>query len=263
MAETHWINDVLEGDRCRRIKSTYELNPYLTEQQVKDIESDVPVYREADGTEVTDWSLTYSGDGDLIKGDPVQWAVYGLGQRAISPDLIYNKRTEGAWPQKDDSDVTADAYGLDFGYSAPMALVRVAFRDVEGEDTNAHVDELVYEERLTTADLIEEMDEMGVRKDVPLYCDAAEPDRIEELQRAGYDAQKAKKSVEAGIDKVNEHRLVFTPRSVNAQAEASRYRRKDGSEKPVKEDDHLMDALRYAIFTHRTQPKRRVRSTSY
>ncbi len=257
MAATHWLEDVLKSGRVRRIKSTYELNPYLSAAQKKDIESDVPVYREADGTTVTDWDLTYEGDGELIKGDPVEWAVYGRGERAISPNLIYNKRTEKEWPGG-----KPDAYGVDFGYSAPMALVRVKFADVEGEDTNAHVDELVYERGLTTADLIGQMDEIGVSSSIPIYCDAAEPDRIEELERAGYDAQKAKKSVTAGIDKVKEHRLAFSPRSVNLQAEASRYRRKPGSDKPVKEDDHGMDATRYAIFTHTTTPDQSVSSYS-
>ncbi|MCS3827430.1 phage terminase large subunit [Salinibacter ruber] len=257
MAATHWLESVLKSDRVRRIKSTYQLNPYLTEAQVKDIESDVPVYREADGEEIVDWDLTYEGDGELIKGDPVEWAVYGLGKRAISPDLIYNKRTEKPWPG-----AAPECYGVDFGYSAPMALVRVTFQDVEGEDTNAHVDELVYERGLTTADLIGQMDEIGVSKSTPIYCDAAEPDRIEELERAGYDARKAKKSVTAGLDKVKEHRLAFTPSSVNLQAEASRYRRKAGSDKPVKANDHGMDALRYAIFTHTTTPDQSVSSYS-
>jgi phage terminase large subunit len=247
-AASHWIDtQVLGSGRTRRIKSTYKHNPFLSEAQVQDIESDVPVYREEGGRLVKDWDLTYSGSGQLVKGDPVQWAVHGLGQRATSPHLIYQKRQEGPWPGG------VDCYGLDFGYSNPMALVRVAFdQDVVGEDTHACVDELVYAEQLTTADLIERMQSLGVRKDVPLYCDAAEPDRIEELQRAGYKAIKAKKSVTAGIDKVNEHVLRFTPRSVNLQAEASRYRRKPGSEDPVKADDHGMDALRYAIFTHLT-----------
>ncbi|MCS4139570.1 phage terminase large subunit [Salinibacter ruber] len=258
MASAHWVNDVLKTGRVRRIKSTYKLNPYLTDAQVKDIESDVPVYREADGTTVTDWDLTYDGDGELIKGDPVEWAVYGLGKRAISPNLIYNKRCEKPWPE-----AKAECYGLDFGYSAPMALVRVQFQDAEGEDTNAHVDELVYERGLTTGDLIERMGEIDVSKSTPIYCDHAEPDRIEELERAGYDAKKAKKSVTAGIDKVKEHRLAFTPSSVNLQAEASRYRRKPDSDKPVKQDDHGMDAMRYAIFTHATRPTRRVSTASY
>jgi phage terminase large subunit len=257
-AATHWLEDILEADNVRRIKSTYELNPHLTEAQIEAIESDVPVYREADGTEVVDWDLTYTGDGELIKGDPVEWAVYGRGERAISPDLIYNKRCEKEWPGGEPA-----AYGLDFGFSNPMALVRVQFADVEGEDTNAHVDELVYERGLTTGDLIERMDDLGVSTSTPIYCDNAEPDRIEELQREGYDAKKAKKSVTAGIDKVKEHRLAFTPRSVNLHSEASRYRRKPNSDKPVKEDDHGMDATRYAIFTHTTQPTRRVSAASY
>lgn len=257
-ASTHWITDqILGSGRTRVIRSTYRHNRFLSDAQVQDIESDVPVYREADGTEVVDWNLTYDGDGELIKGDPVEWAVYGRGERAISPDLIYNKRCEKPWPGAEPA-----AYGLDFGYSAPMALVRVQFQDAEGEDTNAHVDELVYERGLTTGDLIERMGEIGVSKSTPIYCDNAEPDRIEELQRAGYKAKKAKKSVTAGIDKVKEHRLAFTPDSVNLQAEASRYRRKPGSDKPVKADDHGMDALRYAIFTHTTTPDQSVSSYS-
>jgi len=260
-APSHWIDNEVRGSgRTRVIKSTYLHNKgFLTEAQIKDIEADIPVYREEDGSIVKDRNLNYEGDGELIKGDPVEWAVHGLGIRASSPHIIYQKTTESPWPQG----ITPDAYGVDFGYTAPMALCAVAFTDQEGEDMNAHVDEVIYEKELTTADLIDRMDDKGIDKSTPIYCDSAEPDRIEEICRHGYNAQKAKKSVTAGIDKVKEHRLAFTPRSVNYKAEASRYRRQPGSDKPVKKDDHGMDSMRYAIFTHTTKPQKRVASASY
>lgn len=159
-----------------------------------------------------------------------------------------NGKTVEKWvPEKIDDEV----YGLDFGYNNPTALVRVGIAD----NDRTYVDELIYESHLTNADLIERMKALGVRKRQPMFCDHAEPQRIEELRRAGFNAKPANKDVSAGIDSVKRRSLIVTSNSVNLMLELRAYRwdeyrgSEDLKDVPIKLKDHACDALRYAVHS--------------
>jgi len=226
----HWIVDRYEGSEgARWHTSTYEDNPFLPEKQRREIEA-------------------------LREKDPWAWKVYGLGQRARPATSIYRD----VEPLQERPDV--DVYGLDFGYNDPMVLVGVARRDTAPQPTLG-VWCLLHESHLTTSDLTSRMDELGVSKTRPIICDSAEPDRIEQLQRAGYNAKPAKKgqgSVKGGIDYVKQHRLrIGGPEGDVARREHRNYRwqtRQNGdpTDEPVDTDDHAPDAVRYAAHTHYT-----------
>jgi len=87
----------------------------------------------------------------------------------------------------------------------------------------------------------------------PIYCDTNEPRAIEQLKREGFDARKADKAVETGIRYVSSIRdTLNVARSLtNLRSEFGSYQYKDGgdSDNILKENDHLMDAMRYALFT--------------
>jgi len=97
-----------------------------------------------------------------------------------------------------------------------------------------------------------------------MYCDSAEPDRIQQLQRAGYNAKPAKKgqgSVKAGIDWMKQHTIRVGGRAGEAaRREFRNYRwqtREGGqpTDDPVDTDDHAPDMARYGAHTHyATQP---------
>lgn len=180
--------------------------------------------------------------------DRAFYEVYALAQWGTFKGLIYTTwETMTDYPKHPDDTY----YGLDFGFNKPTALVRVDEKDDEGFLT-----EIIYEAGLTNTDLIAKLDELGVSKDAPIYCDSAEPDRIEELCRAGYNAKPADKAVSAGIISVKSMKLHTRPENVNLNREASTYKwaeDRDGNllDQPVKLDDHLMDATRYAVHTHR------------
>jgi phage terminase large subunit len=145
--------------------------------------------------------------------------------------------------------------GQDFGYNVPSALV-----DIEFYEGGVYWDELIYEPKLTTNDLIERYKDLDLSKQCPMYCDNAEPKTIEEIHRAGYNALPADKDVTEGIRKCKSMPLYITKRSANVIKEAKSYKwRKDKNEKvldePVKLNDHAMDAGRYGTFTHLTTPK--------
>jgi len=140
-------------------------------------------------------------------------------------------------------------YGIDWGGSAPTAIL--ALRQA-GDDWYA-VDEF-YERRVVNDTIIAELERMeAAHGPGPIYCDSNEPRAIEQLNREGFDAREADKSVETGIRYVSSlrDRLHVARSCTNLQSEFGAYQYKDGgdSDNVLKENDHLMDAMRYALFT--------------
>lgn len=221
--EASWVYDV--ADRHCLIHSTYKDNPFLPPEQIQEIES-------------------------LKEADENLWQVFGLGLRGKSQEIIYTHYKQAPFPT--DCEV---AYGVDFGFNVPSAVVKVGFYEKA-----VYADEVLYETRLTTSDLIERL--RGIPKSAELFCDSAEPKTIEELRRAGYNAKPAEKDVYAGIQKVKSQPLYVTPGSLNLIKELKSYKwklDKDGKihpdETPVKFQDHILDALRYAVFTKLTKAR--------
>jgi phage terminase large subunit len=182
--------------------------------------------------------------------DDFMWKVYGLGQRGASKELIYTAyKICNQLPGKGDK-----FYGLDFGFTVPTALV-----EVEHYEGSNYVDEVIYQTGLTTPQIIERLKLKGITNEI-IYCDSAEPDRIDELIKAGFNAKKAIKDVVAGIVKVKSFPLYITSRSKNIISEIGGYKWETDNngevlaDKPVKLNDHSMDAKRYAIMTHLNAP---------
>jgi phage terminase large subunit len=224
--EYSWVYEVADKAGNKLIVSTYLNNlANLTKEQIAEIEG-------------------------LKDADENLWRVFGLGQRGTSSETIYTH-----WKMCDELPMRGEiVYGQDFGYNVASALVRIEF--YEGA---VYWDELLYEPKLTTNDLIEKYKTVDVSKTGNIYCDAAEPKTIEELCRAGYNAISADKDVTEGIRKVKGMPLYITKRSANLLKEVRSYKWKtdrDGKvlDEPVKFNDHAMDAGRYGTFTHLTNP---------
>lgn len=226
--EYHWIYDKLQSrEDADFFVSTYRDNPYLEKELIEEIER-------------------------LQQADDNYWRVYGLGQRGISQETIYTHWNYGDFP--DNCEVV---YGIDFGYNVPSAVIKIGFK--EG---GCYVQEMLYETKLTTNDLIERLKGLGIDRYDELFCDNAEPKTIEEMTRAGFNAKPAEKDVYAGIQKVKSMPLFVTNNSSNLIKEIKSYKwklDKDGKihpdEVPVKFNDHAMDAMRYGIFTKLNRPK--------
>lgn len=145
-------------------------------------------------------------------------------------------------------------YGVDWGFKNPATILAIL---VKGGEYYV-VDEL-YETRYTTEEHADEavdmVDEWGSGV---FYCDPSEPSNIEEFKRAGISARGAENDVVPGIQRVSANRenIHVYANCQNLINEFGLYRYKDDSnkEQPVKETDHLMDALRYAIFTYESGP---------
>jgi phage terminase large subunit len=179
---------------------------------------------------------------DLINQDENYYRVYVLGEWGSLDNLVYrNWKSVAALPEKLD----AWAYGLDLGYNNPSAIVRVGIKDRE-----VFVEERLYQTHMTNSQIIEFLSHEP-RGDI--YCDPTELQHIEEIKGAGYRAFPANKDVKLGIDLCKRQTLYITLDSANLikEIQGYQYRKdRDGSvrDEPVKYADHLVDAMRYAVY---------------
>lgn len=226
ISSKHWLKKYFFDsirDNCFKLKSTYLDNKFLDQDYINELEN-------------------------LKDIDPYFYDVYALGEWGNLSGAIYtNWSVVNTVPSADK--VTETVYGLDFGFNVPTALVKVSCYDGE-----YWIEELLYRSSLTNQDLIQELKRLNIKGRI--YCDAAEPQRIDELCKAGFKATKADKSVMPGILFLMEQKLHITENSLNVLKEIDMYSwkaDKEGNsldEGPVKFLDHAMDAMRYAIYSH-------------
>jgi PBSX family phage terminase large subunit len=147
--------------------------------------------------------------------------------------------------------------GVDFGYTNPAAIV------VIGRDFDNHfwIVEEWYKTGKTTAEIIERCKQLRTRWNInQFYPDPAEPDRIEEMTRAGLACRDVSKDIDNGVDavrnlfKTNRLKIQHDCENLLYEVETYHYPEKkfgrNEKEQPVKEDDHALDALRYAIYSN-------------
>jgi phage terminase large subunit len=179
--------------------------------------------------------------------DPNWWNIYGLGKLGKIEGLVY--------PYFDQVDALPSGdvfYGLDFGYTDPVALVKCV---VIGKALYSQ--ELIYQSGLTNEDLTRRMVELGIKKGHDeIFADAAEPKSIEEIYRLGFNikpAPKGEDSVDFGHKKLREYKQYWTKDSLNCIKEQRNFRYvqdKNGklTDKTTHVWSHGMDARRYAVI---------------
>lgn len=186
---------------------------------------------------------------NLVKHDRTYFLIYRKGEWASPGNIIYtNWRVVPTFPRRFNN----TGYGLDFGFNAPTALI-----EISELDTVLYERELLYERKLTNAQLIEKLKILippPVRHRM-IVADCAAPDRIEEIYRAGFNIHpcvKGKSSVRFGIDRVKRYDIRVLSTSVNLIIEKQTYKWKEDKfgntlDEPVPFKDHLMDAERYYL----------------
>jgi phage terminase large subunit len=221
--EEGWIHQRLEKEPdVTVIRSTHKDNPFISDE-----------YRK----------ILY----DLKETDQTFYKIYTLGEYAQLTNLIYTN-----WDILETFPDTFDEiiYGLDFGFVNQNALLEVGIKDTE-----YYLTERLYQTHMTNQDLIEQLKTLVQPQSTTIYADSAEPARIEEIARAGFDIQAANKKVFDGIDHVKSHKLHIDQNSTNLVNEIRAYKYKEDrngnvKEEPVKFRDHLLDAVRYSTYTH-------------
>lgn len=91
---------------------------------------------------------------------------------------------------------------------------------------------------------------------IPFYADSARPEHVARFVREGLKTQNANKAVLSGIEEVaklfKEEKLFVLESAVTKfKDEIYQYVWNKKTGEPVKENDDVLDSLRYAIYTHR------------
>lgn len=232
--KTHWIykeffgiwdesQNYAENELLSILKTTYKDNRFLTAEDVFRLENEK---------------------------DPYYYQVYTLGNWGSLGDVIFKN-----WHVEDLTEYAKQAdklyFGLDFGFSSdPAAVVKVAY---DKPRKKIYILDELYERGLTNGMLASVLKPFSASNYVT--CDTAEPKSIMELKQLGINAVSAKKgpdSVEHGIQWLQGHEIVVDVKCQNMKNELSTYqwrRDKDGNSMkvPAAGNDHLCDALRYAL----------------
>jgi phage terminase large subunit len=218
-----WAHTELRNDpKTLWIHSTYLDNPYLTPEQIAEIERN--------------------------KNNKAWWSIYGEGIIAESESQIYT-----GWQLIDEipHEARLERYGLDFGYTNDPTVIIAIYKYNGG----IILDEVAYQTGMKNkmiADLLANLPKSLV------IADSAEPKSIDEI--AGYGisiigATKGQGSVNRGIDYVQSQKISITKRSVKTIKAYRNYLwMRDKDDKIINEPDdsihewsNSMDALRYGI----------------
>ncbi len=223
-AHTELVNNPQRNANVAFVKVTYLDNECLDEDSVADIE-------EERGDGANNW-----------------WRVYGLGEIGSLEGNVYQ-----GWQSIDRTEIEKGKlirYGLDFGYNEPTALVAI----YELEDRATGIVELLYKNHMTDDDYKTSFEELKIDPSVLIVADAARPETIAAIRRDGYRciaALKDKGSVMRGIKRVTKRAIRYYGKNLEREFLTYAWRKKKSTgetlEEPQDGNDHLMDALRYAI----------------
>jgi len=137
--------------------------------------------------------------------------------------------------------------GVDFGWTNPSAALLIGY---DGDDRSYILDEF-YQNRTQTETLIEEIKEMG-HNECQVVCDSSQPQTIDVFCKAGLVASGNKSKREDGIAELGgrfhvqgdkKPRIYVSSRCTHWINEVMVYNAE------VKENDHAIDATRYAVMS--------------
>lgn len=192
---------------------------------------------------------------DMRRRSPRRYAVAGLGEWGVEEGLVFEN-----WRVEEFDIHTLQSperyrhvFGLDYGYANdPTAFIAAA---VDPQDKRLLIYDEHYEKRMLNSDIARMIRLKGYAKE-RIRADSAEPKSNEDLRRMGLNrltaAAKGPDSVLNGIMRLQEYEMIVKPACTHTIAELSAYcweqdptgRRLN---RPADRDNHLMDALRYAM----------------
>lgn len=233
-----WLNEVVEArQNCITIRSTYRDNEFLTPEQVAEIESN--------------------------RNDRNWWKVYGEGQIGTLDGLIYNFELVDNLPAVTEMDSLVEIQGLDFGFTNdPTARVQVV---ADPRKKILWARQRCYKTHMLNRHIIEDLQQDGVTRRTEVYADCAEPKSIAEIKEAGYNVIPCDKDAPVRSDKLKFQlqwmqgwTLNVTKDSIDLIRELRNYtwdKDRDGNplNQPIDKFNHLLDALRYAVWTRFAQ----------
>lgn len=216
-----------EKDRTDFIILTYKDNEALAPTIREAIESREP----KKGEEPSNW-----------------WTVYGLGQIGSLEGNIY-----GGWRKATEDDyknAKLIRYGLDFGFSNDETGMVAIY---EKEDGELIIEQKLYQTGILGSQYGDKLRAAHIDPNVLIVADSARPEIIAEIKAQGFrivGADKNAGSVLRGIDRVKQHQIAYDGKDLEREYLSYQWRTKRTGEvldEPQDGNDHLMDALRYAV----------------
>lgn len=201
----------------------------------------------------------------LKQKKPDEYAVYALGEwGSLKQGLVFPQYTI---IQDFPADCKRWGYGLDWGfYPDPTALIRCGIGNGK-----LYLDEVIYENNLTSATRAEMMKRRGVLPSQKIVADP-NPEAIAEMRTKGFhnieSAKKGPGSIKSGISLMKSFDIRLTARSENLKLEFDNYEwEKDRMSEtptgdPIDKWNHGIDAARYWASNNAVQQEIRIRSTA-
>lgn len=189
----------------------------------------------------------------MERNNPRRYRVAGLGDWGVIDGLVYEKWTEQAFTLEDLPKDAQSAFGLDFGYTNDPTAFFCGF--LSFSERRLYVWDELYRKGMSNKAIQAEITRMGYAKE-KITADSAEPKSIDELRGLGLirvsGAKKGKDSINNGIQWIQDLEIIIHPRCVNFLMEISTYQwKKDKFDnklnEPEDDNNHLMDAMRYAL----------------
>ena len=232
--KTHWIyseffshwddsKSSYQDDDLSILKTTYKDNVYLTEGDRKQLENE---------------------------SDPYYYNVYSLGNWGVLGHIIFkNWHTEDLSAQiKQFDNIRA---GMDFGYSSdPNALIKL---HIDNTRKKIYIFDEWYQAGMSDEELLK-VGKKFFGKEI-VTCDSAEPKTIDFLAVNGINTTPAVKgtdSINRGIRFLQGYEIIVDIRCQNMKNELEQYHWQEDKygnamARPVDKNNHLIDALRYAV----------------
>lgn len=229
----HWLYDFCEGatrpESSIYSQSTFRDNPFLPDEYVKALED---MYRTNPN------KARVFCDGNW--GADVEGLVY---KNHVLSDFDINELIKQGLEVR---------VGIDWGFVDPTTVVVSLFDKPKKE---IYIIGEFYKRGATLEEIKDGIIQLGISKQ-KMYCDGAEPDKVDYLRRNGFNAVSAKKgagSVKAGISFLQDMKIICHESCVNVAAELENYvYLKDKKTGQYIEDSydhdfsHTMDAIRYS-----------------
>lgn len=225
-----WAHEELvekQPERTSFLILTYLDNEALSKQERENIETRKP----KQGEEPSNW-----------------WTVYGLGQIGSLEGNVY-----AGWVEADANTIKQGRlirYGLDFGFSNDETALAAVY---ELDDGKTGLLEIIYKKGMLGSQYPEILMSYNIDPSVLIVADSARPEIIAEIKAKGWrivGADKNPGSVKRGIDRVSQRQIVYCGKNLKREYLSYQWRKKRTGEildEPQDGNDHILDAIRYAI----------------
>jgi len=240
--------EVIPRKDCDYLCLTYKDNEFLSEEEKNEIES----YKEQayHNTELEDYDTDENTKSKYWRN---KWRIYGLGITGLVDNRIFEN-----WDTIEDelfNDLPYPRFfGLDFGMSAPTALVEMK----TDKDGTFFLHERLYKPlKHINGTLSDEFEKLEIPKHIEIICDSGNELNISEgrkLRNAGYNvifAKKGQGSVVSAIETMQKSKILYTKSSINLEENYENYQWKthNGEVLDIPEDtrEDLIDASKYVI----------------